>query len=141
MKSGGYAAFNASNRRWTLRKLAQRVNPSPFLDCLALICYPKTDNPTIDEEETVDEKMHTREDEYSEEEPLTRNEIAMTPVHEMSPRSSATVRVSTERSGEKEREIISKRAADARSSSSNEELFAKCRAQRRRNDSFEDGTS
>lgn len=87
----------------------------------------------------MDEKMHTREDEYSEEEPLTRNEIAMTPVHEMSPRSSATVRVSTERSGEKEREIISKRAADARSS--NEELFAKCRAQRRRNDSSEDGTS
>lgn len=150
MKSGGYTAFNASNRRWTLRKLAQRVTPGLLLDCLALTCYPRTD-------EEMDGKMDFRGP-GGEGEPLTKSEVAVddpnyncggsngddgtplplssSPAPSLAPRTGRDVCCA----GKKEGEIIWKRVVDARSlSSEEEELFAKCRG--RRNDSAEDGTS
>lgn len=155
MKSSGYTAFNASNRRWTLRKLAQRVTPGLLLDCLALTCYPRTD-------EEVDGKMDFRGP-GGEGEPLTKSEVAVddpnyncggsngddgTPLPLSSSPAPSFVAPRTGRdvccAGKKEweGEIIWKRVVDARSlSSEEEELFAKCRARGRRNDSAEDGTS
>lgn len=60
-KGTGYRTFNAPNRSWTVRSMAQRLTSNVFLTCCAIPCYPNRADNREDNREDIREAEESKE--------------------------------------------------------------------------------